>query len=281
MNGTGIIPTMFTLITRTHGQRAHLLCRAGETILKQTYPTIEWIVVEDGSALAAEVLASFPQRAGLTIKHFPIAKAGRSVAANVGLDAARGEFVGFLDDDDELFPNHVETLVNLLNKYPSAAGAYAAAVQTHLHLDGSIHSEQIFLRAISKSTRLIFENLFPIQAVAFRSRYRQRQQFDTNLDALEDWLFWLQLFIERKIVWTPTVTSRFYMPLVGSAIQDQRSQEHTDAYAYFSLQREGLFQERERRDVRAIWDGYMLRTSSLLLEALYDPEVVNSTQDHR
>ena len=77
------------------------------------------------------------------------------------------------------------------------------------------------------------------------------------LDALEDWLFWLQLFLERRLVWTPKVTSQFFVPGCQTTAE-ARLKAHTAAYSYFDVQRSALLLERdmEPSDVEMWHDLY-------------------------
>lgn len=75
--------------------RDRYLAEAIESILAQTYPAIELIVVDDGSSdRTAEVAQSYP-----VIYHYQI-NGGISAARNAGIGLATGEFLAFLDSDD-------------------------------------------------------------------------------------------------------------------------------------------------------------------------------------
>jgi glycosyltransferase involved in cell wall biosynthesis len=260
-----------TIITRTFGRRvANLRCTA-RSLLCQTYQPIEWLIVEDGTADAGAELATLDVRPGLTVRHVPIPKGGRSAAANAGLEAASGEFLGFLDDDDELFPTHVQTLSNLLQRHPSAAGAYAAALWSEFEDLGRdqrpiITSEKVFLVPTVSTFPILDQNLFPIQAVMFRARYVQKHRFDVNLDALEDWLFWTHLFLERKLVWTPEITSRFFVP--APTIRTKRDAAHAEARRYLKLQQNALCRERGLANLDLAGRNYACRLTQVFTAAI-------------
>jgi glycosyltransferase involved in cell wall biosynthesis len=91
-----------------------------ESVLRQTYEGTELIVVDDGSTdETGEVAARYPG-----ILYLRQENRGPGAAKNRGLQAASGEFVIFLDADDELFPDAVDSFVRCLHKRPDCAFAY-------------------------------------------------------------------------------------------------------------------------------------------------------------
>lgn len=84
--------------------RASVLSRAIDCVLAQTHPEVELIVVDDGSSdNTAEVLARFGDR----ITYIRQENRGVSAARNVGMVAAKGDWVAFLDSDDEWHPTKI------------------------------------------------------------------------------------------------------------------------------------------------------------------------------
>ena len=99
---------------------ARLIDRSLESALRQTYPAIEYVVVDDCStddtAERVERLrqASDRRDAVKLVRH----ERNRGVAAarNSGLHAATGDYIYFLDSDDELPPDAIATLVALVDE---------------------------------------------------------------------------------------------------------------------------------------------------------------------
>ena len=91
--------------------RTHFLMRAVSSVLNQTYSNIELIVVDDGSTDDTIEVLQRIQDPRLT--YYRINNSGAPVARNYGMERSKGEFVTFLDSDDEYLPNKVEKQVEV------------------------------------------------------------------------------------------------------------------------------------------------------------------------
>lgn len=213
-------PPLVSIIVRTCAGRGGWLREAVTSILNQTYPNIELVVIEDGSAEARTFLEEIRQSGRLaSVVYQDIPKHGRSRCGNVGLSLAQGEFVGFLDDDDLYYADHIETLACALIERPELGAAYALAAQVRtkvLSTDPLRYREarpevvhwQPFSRPI-----LWHHNYLPIQAVLFRRQlYLDHGGFDESLDSLEDWNLWTRYSLERDFLLLEKTTSLYRVP---------------------------------------------------------------------
>ncbi|HTR77150.1 MAG TPA: glycosyltransferase [Gemmatimonadaceae bacterium] len=109
---TGLV----SVVIPTHN-RAGIVGRAIASALAQTYPTVEVVVVDDGSTDATEALVgAIPGRTTYLYQ----ANAGVAAARNAGIASSRGEFIAFLDSDDTWHAWKVEAQVAALRENPSA-----------------------------------------------------------------------------------------------------------------------------------------------------------------
>ncbi len=115
---------LVSVLVRTR-KRPQILKRALNSIRQQTYANIEVIIVEDGKNTAEEMLKK--EYADLRYVYEAAGKKiGRSKAGNRAMQLSSGVYLNFLDDDDELFPEHIQRLVNALRGRKEKA-AYSVA----------------------------------------------------------------------------------------------------------------------------------------------------------
>jgi glycosyltransferase involved in cell wall biosynthesis len=90
-----------------------LVPAAVRSVLSQTYDQLEVIVVDDGSATPASEALAHVDDARLRVERLH-PSVGVAAARNRGIAVARGELIGFCDDDDEWLPTMLERLVEAL-----------------------------------------------------------------------------------------------------------------------------------------------------------------------
>jgi glycosyltransferase involved in cell wall biosynthesis len=101
------------------------------SVLAQTYPRTEVVVVDDGSPDdIAEVVGRYPGARCVRQENRGLAE-----ARNAGFRASRGEYVLFLDADDRLTPKAVESHLSCFAKHPEAG--FVVGDIDHISLDGS------------------------------------------------------------------------------------------------------------------------------------------------
>ena len=109
-----------SVIVATHN-RADLLPRAVDSVLAQTYGNYELVIVDDCSSDdTQDVIGGFSDPRIRSFRHDR--NRGKSAAVNTGIAHALGEYIGFLDDDDEWLPKKLEGQVALLDASPPTVG---------------------------------------------------------------------------------------------------------------------------------------------------------------
>lgn len=186
-------PTV-SVIVRTYN-RPTLLIEALESLAQQTYRTIEAVVVNDGGADVTDLLAKFTNRLAVTYVAREI-NGGVVSAANDGVRAARGTYIGYLDDDDRWYPDHAARLVEALERsgavaaYGNALAVYSEATPNGPHVyDYAVYTDRDFDRR-----ELLVRNVSTIHAIIHRrDAWERLDGFDERFPTCEDWDLWLRM----------------------------------------------------------------------------------------
>jgi GT2 family glycosyltransferase len=210
---------LVSVIIRTQGMRLELLRQAMQTVMHQTHNNIELIVVEDGGQRCRDAVLKNQEMTRPQLRYYSLPKLGRSSAGNEGMRQAHGEYVMFLDDDDLLYADHIETLMHTIANNPDCVAAYSLAwrVKTYFGDDSRVCNEYFDLSSLFNQPycyeTLTRYNYIPIQSILFkRALYQERGGFDESLDQLEDWNLWLRFGYRNKFVFLPKITSLFRVP---------------------------------------------------------------------
>jgi 6-pyruvoyltetrahydropterin/6-carboxytetrahydropterin synthase len=90
--------------------KAATVAGSAKSVLAQTHRDLELVIIDDGSTDdSPQVLEGLKSDGRVRIERMP--NAGQAAALNLGVSLARGEYVGFIDADDEYHPDHVEALI--------------------------------------------------------------------------------------------------------------------------------------------------------------------------
>lgn len=111
------------------------LAQAVESVIEQSHADWELLLVDDGStdestAIARKFSIRDPDRIRY-LEHPGHANRGMSAARNLGLDHARGRYIGFLDADDVWLPEKLQEQVSILSENPRAGMVYGRTLIWH------------------------------------------------------------------------------------------------------------------------------------------------------
>ena len=209
-------PPLVSILIRTIGRGAWLR-QALESVAQQTWPNIEAIVIEDGPQTSQAIVDEFRRRLAVRYRATG-AKVGRARAGNLALAEARGLWLNFLDDDDLLFADHVEVLMDAVET-AGAKGAYALAWETLTAIRDSERADYVEIAHFTRHRQafnlltLWHHNYMPIQAVLFhRDLYTLHGGFAEDMDQLEDWNLWTRYTLDEHFVLVEKTTSKYRVP---------------------------------------------------------------------
>ncbi len=168
------------------------LADAVKSVLRQTWKSLELIIVNDGSSDRTGDVADRFALDDARVRVVHKSNGGLSSARNAGFEVARGEFVCFLDADDVFLPDKLENQVAFIRLFPSCVLVYS----DHYVGDGAL--TPMFLRSrrppsVPMQELLVYRNWFAPFSALLRARVvREVAGFDERLTSSEDWDFWIR-----------------------------------------------------------------------------------------
>jgi len=124
-----------------------LLEESIKSVLDQDYPTIEILLVDDGSTdnstgIAKNYAANYPSKI-YYLNHENHKNLGVSATRNLGLKKAKGDYIAFLDADDYFLPNKISEQVGYFLKYPDISMAAEASIYWYDWMEGGLSNRKI------------------------------------------------------------------------------------------------------------------------------------------
>ena len=170
--------------------QGHFLTEAIESVLAQTYPHFEIVVIDDGSKdNAEEVAGGYPG-----VRYIRQENSGLAAARNTGLRRSRGGYIVFLDADDRLMPNALEDGLTAFAAHPESA--FVAGHCTPITVDGTRFPifEQACVDQDPYAGLLSKCFIYPPATVMFRrSVFETVRNFDTSVSPCADYDLYLRI----------------------------------------------------------------------------------------
>ncbi|SVA19537.1 uncharacterized protein METZ01_LOCUS72391, partial [marine metagenome] len=189
--------TMISVIVPTYN-RVHQLPRALDSILCQSCSPKEIIVVDDGSTdeTSALMTSEYPE-----IVFIQQQNTGVSSARNVGIKRASGDWIAFLDSDDEWLPEKLEIQMKALYENPGEKICHTNEIwirngkrvnpkKKHEKFGGWIFQKCLPLCCISPSSVIIHKSIF-----------KEIGLFDYSLPVCEDYDLWLRITARNPVLY--------------------------------------------------------------------------------
>lgn len=201
-----------TAVITTHKREPEMVERALKSVLAQTHPDMEVIVVDDSPA-------DFPQRAavaamveGYGVTYIPHETCqGACVARNTGLRHATGEFIAFLDDDDQWLPEKIQRQlmgftdqdIALVYCDHEEVNVTAGTQTTKIH---DRHKGRIYDKLILRN--FIGSTSFPLLRT---SAVREIGGFDPLMQSAQDFDLWVRLAEKFAITYVEDSLVLYYI----------------------------------------------------------------------
>jgi glycosyltransferase involved in cell wall biosynthesis len=190
--------------------------KAVQSVLDQQDASFELIIVDDGSTdNTAQIVKEF---ADPRVHYFFQENRERAAARNTGIKNSSGDYITFLDSDDEFLPGHLSEVKTFITAHPSfKVFCTSFKVVSDKKTTINIMPDDIRLE-------LIGENFLSCNGVFLETALTRNFMFieDRSMSGLEDWELWLRIAAENKMVGNKAVTSQMNNHDDRSVLQTNR-----------------------------------------------------------
>lgn len=193
----------FSIVIPTYNRRA-FIAKAIDSALAQSFGDFEIIVVDDGSSDdTGEIVREIHDP---RVRYHYKENEERAVARNTGIAMSNGEYVGFLDSDDEIYPEHLEFASRMIEKYRRPEIFHLGY---EVRTDSEASGRKIGSLPETANEVLIQGNVLSCNGVFLRRDIALKYKFnpDRVLSGSEDYELWLRLASRFPIYCDDHVTS--------------------------------------------------------------------------
>ena len=175
--------------------QSHYLPVAIESVLKQTYTTLEIIVVDDGSSDTTKQVAGSYDKVIYVYQN----NQGLSASRNTGIQASKGVYLLFLDADDWLYPDAIKINVGYLQQKENAA--YVSGAYDRVYESKNVITEHKREVPVQHYTHLLQENYIAmIATVLFQRWVFDEFWYDEKLKSCEDYDLYLKIARKYPVI---------------------------------------------------------------------------------
>lgn len=201
--------------------RADLLVDAIDSVVGQTYDRWELVVVDDGSDDATSEVVSARASTDQRIRLEVTEGVGAAAARNIGIGAATGDYVAFLDDDNALAPDWLRSIAEFTGRRPDVAAFYGVTFREDV-ADPDVFPWVHFEPTVDL-VALRTANHVDLGALVVRRDHRELR-FDDSLTRYIDWELVVRLAEAGGLEPVPVVAG-FYSTRADSRISRDPDQE--------------------------------------------------------
>jgi glycosyltransferase involved in cell wall biosynthesis len=212
------MPPLVSIVTPSYNQ-AHFLEETIQSVLGQSYPNLEYLIVDGGSTDGSrEIIERYAGRLAWWVSE---RDKGQTDALNKGFARARGDILAWINSDDTYLPGAIAEAVDYLQAHPEAGMVYGDAnlVDEHGAVLGPFPARQTDYRRLRQG----FVHI-PQQSAFFRGDlWRQVGPLDPSFYFAMDYDLWVRLAAKAPLHYTPRLWANFRLHSTGkSVVSDDR-----------------------------------------------------------
>nr|QNO41819.1 undecaprenyl-phosphate 4-deoxy-4-formamido-L-arabinose transferase [Methanosarcinales archaeon ANME-2c ERB4]QNO42775.1 undecaprenyl-phosphate 4-deoxy-4-formamido-L-arabinose transferase [Methanosarcinales archaeon ANME-2c ERB4] len=204
-------PTVSVVIPTCN--RAHLIGRAIQSVLNQSYQDFEIIVVDDGSTDDTEGEIKEFQKRDKRVRYIRHENnKGGSAARNTGIKSAEGDYIALLDDDDEWLPEKIEKQVIKFQNSVDKVGVIYSGFFYVSDKTGEVISESVPTLQGNVYANLLSGCILGSPTPLIRKTcFQKAGLYDDTLPSAQDWDMWIRLSKHYEFDFIPDIMAKHYI----------------------------------------------------------------------
>ena len=249
----------FTVVIPLYNKEKYII-KAINSVLNQTYDAFEIIIVDDGSTDSS--LSKVQSIMHSKIQIIKQENAGVSAARNKGIESANFQYIAFLDADDEWHSDYLETISDLIDRYPEH-GAYATAYEEVKRNNSFIPSikNNNFKEGWEGIVDSYFKESIKSPLISSSSVVIPKEVFDkvgafpVGITRGEDQHMWCKVALNYKIVFSNKALVKYFKEVEDSATQKPREYNKS----FMSYVEDIFIEERKNGNNSIYFEEYVIR----------------------
>jgi hypothetical protein len=223
--------------------QAHFLHEAIESVLGQTYPHMDVVVVDDGSTdNAVEVASGYPG-----VRYIRQENRGVSAARNTGIRHSTGQFLVFLDADDRLTPHALEAGLICFGAHPESAFVWGRC--RFIALDGAVLGDNLGFTVKSDYYAAMLRRSYiamPAMVMFRRTVLEAAGPYDISLSGCADYDLYLRITRRFPVSCHEPVVAEYRQ--YGASLSRNTAQMLTEVLAVLRSQKQYLAADGHQRE---------------------------------
>lgn len=208
---------LVSCVISTYKRKNETLERAAFSIIRQTYPSLELIIVNDAPGIEIDLSNIEKEAKKYDREFYYIENSGSHGACNtrnIGAQAARGDYLAFLDDDDEWLPNKIEKQMEAFNcediglvwcqNYVVKEGNKARHLAKNLPCTNESQYKGLLEGNYIGSTS------FPLMR---KKAFLEAGMFDSEIQSSQDCDLWIRIVKNYRAVYIPEPLVNYYVSI--------------------------------------------------------------------
>lgn len=280
-----MIPIVSIIVPVYNAQNT--ICRCINSILSQTYPNFELLLVDDGSRDESGTICDEYAEQDDRIKVFHKENGGVSAARNFALDHAQGEYIQFLDSDDWVTPDATQKLVRAAEEHQCdmVISNFYRVVDDRVSVKGDIEKDDVLTRE-EYAEHMMESPADFYYGVLWNKLYRRtiieshKLRMNQDISWCEDFLFNLEYIRYADRFYALNVPLYYYVKTKGSLVSQGMSisatiQMKLTVFEYYNQLYKDILDENEYQKSRLKVYRFFLDAAS---DGIVPPTILPSVQ---